>query len=107
MKKDIESDVKCCAICATRKRLPGKSPGLLQQVTDPAIPWEEIPADFIVELPEGKGKYSDLDCSRLFSKQAHFKACVGLPSAQKLVKMFLQYIYRLHGVPKRIISGLS
>lgn len=41
----------------------------------------------------------------LFSKQAHFIACPGLLSAQRLAKMFLQQIYRLHGVPKCIISN--
>lgn len=40
----------------------------------------------------------------LFSKQAHFVACFSLPSAYKLAKLFVNYIYRLHGVPRRIIS---
>uniref|UniRef100_A0A2H6MZC8 Integrase catalytic domain-containing protein n=1 Tax=Micrurus carvalhoi TaxID=3147026 RepID=A0A2H6MZC8_9SAUR len=42
----------------------------------------------------------------LFSKQAYFIPCKGLPSARKLSKMFVNhiYIYRLHGVPRRIIS---
>lgn len=42
----------------------------------------------------------------LFSKQAHFIACsfYSLPSAHKLVKLFLKHIYWLHGIPKRIIS---
>lgn len=40
----------------------------------------------------------------LFSKQEHFVPCKGLPSARRLAKLFVQHIYRLHGVPKRIIS---
>lgn len=39
----------------------------------------------------------------LFSTQTHFVACEGLPSARKLAKMFISYIYRLHGVPRRIV----
>lgn len=104
MKKDIESYVKSCAVCATMKRRPGKSLGLLQQVAEPTRPWEKIVMDFIVELPESGGSTVIWMVVDLFSMQARFIACTSLPSAQKLAKMFLQHIYRLHGVPKRIIS---
>lgn len=43
----------------------------------------------------------------LFSKQAHFVPCSSLPSAQKLTKLFLQHVYCLHRVLKRIISDHS
>ncbi|KAM3821026.1 LOW QUALITY PROTEIN: diacylglycerol kinase beta [Vipera latastei] len=36
--------------------------------------------------------------------EAHFVPCKGLPSARRLAWLFVQHIYRLHGVPRRIIS---
>ncbi|KAK9395824.1 retrotransposon-derived protein PEG10 [Crotalus adamanteus] len=104
LKKDVENYVKSCTVCATMKRIPGKTPGLLQPVADPSQPWEEVAMDFIVDLPESKGNTVIWTVIDLFSKQAHFIACKGLPSAQRLAKLFLKHIYRLHGAPKRIIS---
>lgn len=40
----------------------------------------------------------------LFSKQAHFVPCKGLPSARRLAKLFVQHIYCIHSAPKWIIS---
>lgn len=84
MKKHIESYVKNCAVCAAMKKRPGKSPGLLQQVTEPTRPSEEIAMDFIVELPESGENTVIWTAIDLFSKQVLFIACSNLLSAQKL-----------------------
>lgn len=104
MRKDIKSYVKSCAICSAMKTRPGKPPGLLQTIANPTRPWGEIAMDFIIELPTSSGNTIFWTVVDLFSKQAHFILCSGSPSAQKLAKLFLKHIYRLHRVPKRIIS---
>lgn len=60
--------------------------------------------DFIVDLLESQGNMVIWMVIDLFSKQAYFVACAGLPSASKLAKLFITHIYRLHGVPRRIVS---
>lgn len=56
MKKDIESYVQSCAVCAViKKKKKRDQVRVLQQVTEPTQPWEEITMDFIVELPESGG----------------------------------------------------
>lgn len=57
-----------------------------------------------MELPESGGNTVIWTVVDLFSKQAHFIPCQKLPSVRVLAKMFVQHIYRLHGVPKWIIS---
>lgn len=104
MKAEVEDYVKSCATCAAMKTRPGKLPGFLQQVASHSRPWEEITMDFIVELPESGGNTVIGTVIDLFSKQAHFTACSGLPSAKKLAKLFIKLIYRLHGAPHCIIS---
>lgn len=104
MKTDIEDYVKSCSTYAAMKMQPGKLPGLLQAVANHSCPWEEIVMDFIVKLSEIRGNTVIWTVVDLFSKQAHFTACPGLPSAKKLVKMTIKQIYRLHGVPQCIIS---
>uniref|UniRef100_A0A2H6N0A5 Integrase catalytic domain-containing protein n=1 Tax=Micrurus carvalhoi TaxID=3147026 RepID=A0A2H6N0A5_9SAUR len=104
MKLDIEDYMKSCLICAMMKHRIGKLPGLFQQVTEPTQPWEEIAMDFIIELPESGGNTVIWTVIDLFSQQAHFTTCKGLPSAKKLANLFMKHIYRLHGIPRRIIS---
>lgn len=60
--------------------------------------------DFIVELPESEGNTIIWSVVDLFSNQAHFVPGPKLPSTQRLAKMFVEHIYQLHGVPRRIIS---
>lgn len=60
--------------------------------------------DFMVDLLDSQRNTVIWTVIDLFSKQAHFIPCKGLPSARKLVKLFVHHVYRLHGVPRRIIS---
>ncbi|KAK9401689.1 hypothetical protein NXF25_010045 [Crotalus adamanteus] len=104
MRKDIEEYVKRCHLCAQAKTVPKKPMGLLQQVSDPDRPWQDLGMDFIVDLPNVRGYTVIWTVVDLFSKQAHFIPCKGLPSAKRLAKLFIQHIYRLHGAPRRVIS---
>lgn len=104
MKKEIENYVASCPVCASAKRPPRKTPGLLQAMASPTAPWKEIPMDFIVELPESTGNTVIWVIMDFFSKQAHFVACPNIPSARTLAKVFVQNVYRLHVTPTCIIS---
>uniref|UniRef100_A0A2D4PW35 Integrase catalytic domain-containing protein n=1 Tax=Micrurus surinamensis TaxID=129470 RepID=A0A2D4PW35_MICSU len=104
MRSHIEDYVKKCHVCATTKSRVGKPLGLLQKVSEPVRPWQDIAMDFIVELPNSKNYTVIWTVVDLFSKQAHFIPCKGLPSPKHLATVFVQHIYRLHGAPRRIIS---
>lgn len=107
MKRDIENYMASCPVCTSAKRCSGKTPGLLQPVTSPIAPWRETSMDFIVEFPESTGNTVIWVITDLFSKQAHFVACPNIPSAQTLAKLFMQYVYWLHGVHECTISDHS
>lgn len=101
---DIEKYVKGCPTCVTAKPWSGRLLGLLQMVANPNKPWEEIAMDFIVDLPSSYGYTVIWTVVDLFSKQAYFVPYKGIPSAWWLTDLFLHHIYRLHGIPKTIIS---
>ncbi|KAK9395706.1 hypothetical protein NXF25_019067 [Crotalus adamanteus] len=103
MRTDVETYVRGCPVCATSKPHTGKPLGLLQSA-DPIRPWQDIVMDFIVELPESRGYMVIWTVVDLFSKQAHFIPCKGLPSARRLARLFLTHIYHLHRVSHHIIS---
>lgn len=64
LKKDIESYIASCPMCASAKRRPGKTLGLLQPIATSQVSWKEMSMDFIVELRE----YSALGDNRPFLK---------------------------------------
>lgn len=104
VKREIEDYVRDCHVCATTKPHAGKPLGLLQTVASPTKPWQDIAMDFIIKLPESCGYNVIWTVIDLFSKQAHFIPCKGLPSARRLACMFITHVYHLHGVPRCIIS---
>ncbi|GKD53162.1 ty3-gypsy retrotransposon protein [Tanacetum coccineum] len=63
--------------------------------------WEEISMDFITNLPTSNGKSTIWVIVDRLTKFAHF-----LPhyTAASLATLFLNHIYRLHGLPKSILS---
>uniref|UniRef100_A0A2D4NSJ8 Integrase catalytic domain-containing protein n=1 Tax=Micrurus surinamensis TaxID=129470 RepID=A0A2D4NSJ8_MICSU len=102
MRSDIESYVQQCVVCAKSKSSVGKPLGLLQTVSEPTQPWQDIAMDFIVDLPNSNGYTVIWTIIDLFSKQALFVPCKGLPSAKQLATMFIQHVYRLHGALRRM-----
>ena len=62
--------------------------------------------DFVVGLPKTMGKYDSIwvIVDRL-TKSAHFIPVKVTYNAEKLAKLYISEIVRLHGVPLSIISG--
>ena len=71
----------------------------------PEWKWERIAMDFVVGLPKTMGKYDSIwvIIDRL-TKSAHFIPVKVTYNAEKLAKLYISEIVRLHGVPLSIIS---
>lgn len=105
MRAFVNTYVQGCETC-TRNKTPRHQPyGLLQPLPIPDIPWQSISMDSIVKLPLSKGFNSILVVVDRLTKMAHF-----IPyqesgfDAPNLATVFQQHIFRLHGIPKDIIS---
>jgi transposase InsO family protein len=95
--------VKTCD-CIRSKASRHKALGTLQPLPIPSRPWASISTDFIVGLPKSNG-YDAISvwiCRE--TKMAHFIPCNGTVTANDTTKIFLENIYRLHGLPEEIIS---
>jgi hypothetical protein len=100
----IRRYVQACDTCSRIKAPRHKPFGLLQPLSIPHRPWQAITMDFIVKLPESRGYDSILVvCDRL-TQAAHFIPCRESMSASELAWLFLDRIFRLHGLPQSIIS---
>ena len=70
----------------------------------PSQPWEVISMDFVTHLPQCDGYDAILTVVCTLTKMAHFIPCTSKVNAKQLAKLFLDNIYRLHGLPRIIIG---
>ncbi|PHJ18031.1 retrotransposon ty3-gypsy subclass, partial [Cystoisospora suis] len=100
MESDIEGFVKSCVQCAKRKASHLRAGGLLQPLTIPEAPWEEIAMDLIVGLPKTKeGWDAILTVVCRLTKMAHFIPTRQCASTEEVAKLLMREVVRLHGVP--------
>jgi transposase InsO family protein len=81
-----------------------RSPGLLQPLHVPDEAWQIITMDFIKGLPQsGNANYIMVIMDK-FTKFAHFLALKHPYTTASVAKMFLDNVYKIHGMPASIVS---
>lgn len=104
MIKDVKCYVQNCATCQQYKTSTQKPGRLLNPLPIPGQIWEDISMDFITHLPPVQGKTTVWVVVDRLSKYAHFIALPVAFSASMLAAVFLAEVYKLHGMPKTIVS---
>ncbi|KAK7278988.1 hypothetical protein RJT34_24029 [Clitoria ternatea] len=105
MKKAITEYVRSCVICQKCKVEHQRPPGLLQPPEIPIWKWKSITMDFVSGLPRTR-----TGCNAIWvildrlTKSAHFLAMNVKWSLDRLARLYVTEIVRLHGVPSSIIS---
>jgi len=70
----------------------------------PEKPWTHISADFITKLPLAQGYNSILVVVNRLTKMVYFIPTTEKTSAEGLARLFRDNVWKLHGLPKSIIS---
>ncbi|GKC95235.1 retrotransposon-related protein [Tanacetum coccineum] len=92
-------------VFATTKRLNlAAYPGLLQPLPIPQQIWQDVSMDFIDGLPVSNGKTVIMVVVDRLSKYAHFVSMAHPYTAVQVAGLFLDNIYKLHCLPKTIVS---
>ena len=65
----------------------------------PTRPWDLVSMDFVTNLPNVDGYDAILTIVCALSKMAHFSPCNSTVNSRQLAKLFLDNVYRLHGLP--------
>ncbi|KAK7264749.1 hypothetical protein RJT34_32359 [Clitoria ternatea] len=105
MKKAVAEYVAACLICQKVKVEHQKPPGMLQSMEIPEWKWDSITMDFVTSLPKTPlGHDSIWVIVDRLTKSAHFIPINIRYSIEKLAKLYIEEIVRLHGIPSSIIS---
>ena len=102
---DVGDWCKTCPEC--QKNKPGNQApaGLLRPLPIPSYPWESMSMDLMTDLPTTAEGHDSIVvfCCRL-TKMLHFVPCCKTVTAPQLASLFVQHVFRAHGLPKNIVS---
>ena len=110
--KDMVSDVQAfcemCHTCKISKPSNQKPYGLLNPLSVPSYPWESIRMDFVRPLPESGNRDGMFDSITvvicLLTSMVHLIPSWTNYNASQLAELMFEHVYKLHGLPKNIIS---
>ncbi|WRX17141.1 Reverse transcriptase domain - like 10 [Theobroma cacao] len=106
MKRDIAEFVAKCLTCQQIKAEHQKPSGTLQPIPFPEWKWEHVTMDFELGLSwTQSGKDAIWVIVDRFTKSAHFVAIHSTYSIEKLAKLYIDEVVRLHGVIVSIVSN--
>jgi len=105
MKREIVEFVSNCGICQQVKIKHQKPVGELQSLPILEWKWKDISMDFVTRLPKGKkGNDAIWVVVDQLTKSALFLPMKMTDLVDKLAKLYVNEVIRLHGVPVSIIS---
>jgi hypothetical protein len=104
MKKDILTFVTECDIFQCNKGETVKTPRALHPLPIPTSIWTDISMDFIVGLPREGNKSVIMVVVDRLSKYAHFCALPHPFTPTMVAQVFIDHIFKLHGMPTSIVS---
>ena len=100
----VRKYIRACEVCQRVKPSPS-SRAPLQPLPVPADCWESVSMDFIFGFPEDKHKNTGiLVFVDRFSKMVHLVAVRESITAKDCARVFIDTIFRLHGLPREIVS---
>lgn len=103
LKKMVQDFVTQCTICQQAKTEKVKYPGL-QPLPVPSYAWQVVTMDFIEGLPKSRNFNCILVVVDKFSKYAHFIPLSHPFTAMKVAMLYMDNIFKLHGLPQAIVS---
>jgi hypothetical protein len=105
MKSDVAAYIKTCPTCQLNKSENIPYPGLLQPLPIPDMAFQHLTMDFIEALPKSADRDTILVVVDKLTKYAHFIAMSHPFTTRNVVQLFLDNIFKLHGLPLVIMSA--
>jgi len=104
MSRYIGQYVSTCDLCLRTKPWRYSPIGELQPLSVPDAQWDMLSVDFVVELPESSRHDAVITVVDSVSKRVYFVPMHTTVTAEGAARLFLHYIWKLHGLPKHVVS---
>ena len=101
--RDVEKYVEGCDLCQRMKNRTEELVGKLKLSEVPQKTWTHLTVDFIMKLLIVVGKDAILVVCNRLSKITHFVAMTEGTSAESLVRLFWNNVWKLHGLPESVV----
>ena len=105
MEFDIKNHIRCCDVCQRTKSDNSKPADLLQPLLIPDRPWLDISMNFIEGLPKSHGQDVILVVVDRLTKFVHFFSLYHPFTDATVAVIFMQGVFKLHGMLKSIVNG--
>jgi len=106
MEECVRNYILTCDACQCNKTVRKKKYDKVVPLKIPSCPWEQISMDFIIDLRNVKGYNQCWVIVDRFTKMVHFIPLKNR-KAKELVLIYVSEVWRLHGLPKRVVSARS
>ena len=105
LRRSVLDFVRGCTVCQQNKQVTHKEWGRLRTLELPTRRWAFISMDFVIKLPMTRAKHDAIFVVvDQFSKRAHFIPTRTDATAQHTAQLFYENIWKLHGLPIKIVS---
>ena len=100
----VEQWTNNCHTCRRTTSSREVKQGVLRPLPVPEQAWQDISMDFVVHLPKSDGYDAILVMVCRLTKMKHFIACRDTCGADEVARLYLNNVWKLHGLPKTVIS---
>jgi hypothetical protein len=100
----VERWVRNCHTCKRTTASKEARQGVLRPLPIPQRAWQDISMDFITHLPNSYGYNAILVIIDRLTKMKHFIHCKKTCNSEKVARLYVKYIWKLHGLPRTIVS---
>jgi len=104
MSRYIRQYVSTCDLCLRMKPIRQAPVGELHPLWILDSQWDTLSVDFVVKLPLSSRHDTVMTVVDSVSKQAHFIPTHTMVTAEGTARLFLHQVWKLHGLPKCVIS---
>jgi len=104
MSRYIGQYISTCDLCIRTKLIRWAPVGKLHPLWIPDLQWDMLNVDFIMKLPLFSKYDTVMTVVDSVSKQAHFIPMYMTVIAERAVRLFLHQVWKLHSLPKCVIS---
>jgi len=104
LNEDVKRYVQGCFKCQQNKVLHQRKAGELYPLEISQGPWQEISIDIIGPLPKSNGMDAIVVIVDQFTKIICLKTTTTNVSSEGIAKIYRDDIWKLHGIPRRILS---